>query len=139
MAHAHKAHVTGWVGWIAAAAFLILFAGIMHIIFGLAAVFSQGWYITATGTVYLLETAQWGWLMVVGGALMILSAALLYSGSMAGRILGSILVIGSIIANIAVFMATPIWSTLVIAVDILILYAIIAHGSETRNLDEVDV
>lgn len=140
MAHVqHKAHVTGWVGWIMAAAFLMLFAGIMHIIFGFAAVFSQGWYIAAGGTVFLLESAQWGWAMVVGGILMILSAVLLYMGNMAGRILGSILVIGSLIANFSVFMATPIWSTIVIVVDFLILYAIIAHGDEMKHLDEMDM
>lgn len=137
--HVHKAQVTGWVGWIAAAAFLILFAGILHIVFGFAAIMSQGWYLTGTGTAYLLNTEQWGWTLIIGGALMIMSAMLLYMGSMAGRIIAGIIVVGSIFANIAVFSLTPIWSTLAIVVDIVILYAIIAHGSEMKNLDEADM
>lgn len=139
MAQAHKAHVTGWVGWVAAAAFLILFAGIMHIIFGFAAVLSQGWYMTATGTVYLLSSAEWGWAMVIGGVLMIISAMLLYMGNMLGRILGAILVIGSLIANFSMFASAPIWSTLIIIVDFVILYAILAHGGEMKHLDEIDM
>lgn len=140
MAHAHKvqAHgtqVTGWVGWVITAAFLMGFAGALHIIYGLGALMAQGWYITSGSSVYFLDTTTWGWSLIIGGVLMILVAALLYSGNMAGRILGGIVAIISIIANMALFVATPIWSTIAIVLGFVILYAIIAHGGEMKELD----
>lgn len=141
MAHAHKAQVhnaqvTGWVGWIMTASLLMGIAGALHIILGFAAIMSQGWYIAAgSGSVYLLETAQWGWALLIGGLLMLLSSALLYRGNMVGRVLGAILVIGSLAANFSLFMATPIWSTIAIVLGFVILYAIVAHGSEMQQLE----
>lgn len=113
MAHAHKvqangAQVTGWVGWVMAAAFLLGFTGILHIAYGLAALMSQDWYITSAGTVYMLDMTQWGWALVLGGILMLVSSGLLYTGNMAGRVLGAVLTIGSIVANIALFAVAPV-------------------------------
>ena len=70
---------------------------------------------------------------------MLLSSELLYVGNMAGRALGAILAIGSIIANIALFAATPIWLTIAIVLGVVILYAIIAHGGEMKNLEVEEV
>lgn len=140
MAQAHKAHgthATGWVGWIVAASFFMILAGIMHIIFGFAGVMTQGWYLTGEGTAYLLDTAAWGWTMIVGGALMIIAAALLYNGSIAGRILGVIVFTVGLIGNMAMFDITPVWSSLAIVLNLFVLYAIIAHGREMKELEEV--
>lgn len=136
MAHARRAQVTGWAGWVVAVALLIGFAGLVHIVYGLAAIAGQAWYLSSIGPVYLFDTAQWGWAMLIGGIVMIASAALLYTGSMLGRVLGVILVAGSLLANGSLFLATPVWSTIAIAIDGLIIYAIIAHGDEMRRLDE---
>lgn len=134
--HAQKTHVSGWVGWVGVASFLMLFIGIMHIIYGFAALFSYSWYVTSPGTAYLLDLTQWGWSLLIGGSLMVLTGILLFNGSMAGRIMGGILVAISLIANISILLIAPVWSVLAIIFDILVLYAIIAHGAEMQHLDE---
>lgn len=136
MAHVQKTQASGWVGWIAVASFLMLFAGILHIIYGFAALFNYAWYVTTPGATYLLDITQWGWAMLVGGGLLVLTGTLLFMGNMAGRIMGGIVVLLSLIANISLMSITPVWSFIAIIVDILILYAIIAHGSEMQQLDD---
>lgn len=139
MAQAHRAqgtHATGWVGWIITASFFMMLAGILHFIYGFAAVLSQGWYLTGTGTAYLVDMTTWGWSLMIGGILMIVAASLLYAGNITGRVLGVILFVGGVIANIAVFTATPIWSSLAIVVNLFVLYAIVAHGDEMKELEE---
>ena len=139
MAHAHRAqgtHATGWVGWIITASFFMMLAGIMHFIFGFAAVLSQGWYLTADSTVYLFDAVTWGWSLMIGGILMIIAAAMLYSGSMAGRVIGVVLFVSGLVANIAMFSVAPIWSSLAIVLNLFVLYAIIAHGEEMKDLEE---
>jgi hypothetical protein len=136
MAHVQKTQATGWVGWIGVASFLMLFIGIMHIIYGFAALFSYTWYVSAPGATYLLDLTSWGWALIIGGSLLILTGILLFTGNMFGRVMGGILIGFSLIVNISVMMVAPVWSIIAIAFDILVLYAIIAHGSEMKNLDE---
>ncbi len=139
MTQAHRAqgtHATGWVGWIITASFFMMLAGILHFIYGFAAVLSQGWYLTGTGTAYLLDTGAWGWSLMIGGILMIVAASLLYAGNMAGRVLGVILFVSALVANMAMFTVTPIWSSIAIVLNLFVLYAIIAHGEEMKELEE---
>jgi len=136
MAHAQQTQVSGWTGWISAASFLMIFVGFLHIIYGFAALFNYSWYISTSSAVYMLDLTQWGWALLIGGGLLILTGILLFTGNMFGRVVGGVLVTASLLVNMSVLLITPLWSILAIVVDILILYAIIAHGSEMKNLTE---
>ena len=54
-------------------------------------------------------------------------------GNLAARIVAVVLAGVSALANLAFLPAYPIWSTIVIAVDVLIIYAIVVHGDELRS------
>lgn len=130
---AQEPHTTGWTGWISFASFIIALSGLIHLIYGIGAVMSQDWYLYSSGTVYILDTSAWGWGMIIGGAFMILTALLLASGNMFGRIIGVTLALLSLFANIALLSVTPVWSIIAIALALFIIYAIIAHGDEMKN------
>jgi hypothetical protein len=57
-------------------------------------------------------------------------------GVMAGqtwaRLIGILLALVSAVVNIAFVAANPVWSTILIAVDILVIYALTVHGKETK-------
>ena len=42
---------------------------------------------------------------------------------------------GSALVNAAFLAAYPVWSAMMIAVDILVIWAVTVHGSEIRNRD----
>lgn len=48
------------------------------------------------------------------------------------RVVGIILAVVSAVANVAFLAAYPIWSTIVIVVDVLVIYALAVHGREVR-------
>jgi hypothetical protein len=138
MSQVQHQQITGWTAWVGFAGFLMGFAGVLHILFGLGGVFGQDWYITTSNASWIFDSSAWGWSMIVGGALLLLSSSLLLAGNMLGRVIGAILAIASLLVNIALFAAAPVWSTLVIIMDVVLLYAIIAHGNEMKHLhDEV--
>lgn len=137
MAHAQKTHVTGWVGWIGAASFMMVFIGILHIIYGFAALYRYSWYVSTLSTSYLLDLTSWGWALMLGGMVMILVGILLFSGNLLGRIAGGIIVGASLIANASMLVVAPVWSIFAIVINFFILYAIIAHGDEMKHLDEM--
>lgn len=132
---AEEDRVSGWSGWVVFAAFVMGLSGIFHIILGIAGILSRDWYLYDSGDIFLFNATAWGWSMLIGGALLILSAALLLEGNMFGRIIGGILVVGSLLANIALISVAPLWSITVIVIDILILYAIIVHAGELKRLN----
>lgn len=133
MANVQQTHVSGWTGWIGFASIVMAISGIVHIIYGLGGIFTQDWYIISAGNdAYLLDVEAWGWTLLIGGILLLLASALLAMGNMLGRIVGVLLAAGSLLANLAMISVTPVWSILAIVVSMLIIYAIVAHGSEMK-------
>jgi hypothetical protein len=45
-----------------------------------------------------------------------------------------VLAVVSAIVNFAFIPAYPVWSLLIIAVDVLVIYALVAHGREVRTM-----
>ena len=98
---------------------------------GLTALFNDEYFIVGKqGLVVEVDYTAWGWVHLGLGALLIAAGASLFSGRMFGRILGVIVATLSAIVNIAFLAANPVWSVTMIAIDIIVIYAIVVHGRE---------
>ena len=126
----NSSHMTGWV---ALAAALMIVQGIINFFYGLGALANAHWYAYAHGTVYWLDISHWGWVVLLVGLLLILSGILLWSGNLFGRIMGVIFAVASFIANLNYFPVAPAWTTLALVLDVVIIYAILAHGKELKH------
>ena len=125
---------TGWVGWVVFAGFMLVLVGSFHVIQGLVAVFRDEVFLVGPkGLVVNVDYTTWGWTHIVGGALAILVGACLLAGQLWARIVAVIVAMLSAIANIVFLPAYPIWSTIMIAIDVLVIWAVTVHGSEIRN------
>lgn len=133
MAYTHYPQTTRWTGWIAFASFFMALSGIVHIVYGIAGISTQDWYAYTSTGAYVFSLTTWGWTMLTVGILLILSALLLLSGNIIGRVMGTILALGSVLFNIALIGAAPFWSILAIVINLLIIYAIVVHGSEMKR------
>jgi hypothetical protein len=49
------------------------------------------------------------------------------------RVTGIAIAVLSAVANLAFMAAYPIWATLVIAADVLVIYALAVHGAEVKS------
>jgi hypothetical protein len=125
--------VSGWVGWIGFASFLLLFTGFFHIIQGLADLGRHEVFTHASAYVWIFDYTKWGWINIIGGILLIVAALSLLKGGIWGRVFGGIVVILSMLASASSMPIYPIWSILVLIVDGLILYAIAVHGKELED------
>jgi uncharacterized protein (DUF983 family) len=54
------------------------------------------------------------------------------TGNMAARIVGVIIAVISATVNLLFIGAYPVWSTIIIAVDVIVIYAIVVHGRELK-------
>jgi hypothetical protein len=129
----HGVEPTGWVGWAVFAAFMMMLAGVFQFIFGLTAVVNDQYFVVTRDQLLLFDMTTWGWIHLISGALVFLAGISVLSGGMYGRIIGTILAFLSAVASLASIAAYPIWSIAIITIDVLVIYALTAHGSELKE------
>ena len=125
---------TGWVGWLVFAGIMMILVGAFQVIDGLIALFKDDFYVVRpNGLVVNVDYTAWGWTHLLLGVLLIAAGYAVFSGRVWGRTLGVIAALLSAIVNFAFIPAYPVWSILIITVDVLVIYALIAHGGELRK------
>jgi hypothetical protein len=77
-----------------------------------------------------VDYTVWGWVQFGLGVLAVGVGIGLFTGNLAARIGGVIIAAASAIVNLSFVAAFPVWSILIIAVDVIVIYAIVVHGRE---------
>jgi hypothetical protein len=126
---------TGWVGWIVFAGVMMVMVGTFHMIQGLVALFKDEYYLVGkSGLTVEVDYTGWGWTHLIAGAIVFAAGLGLFAGQMWARVIGVILAVVSAVLNFAFIAAYPFWSTIVIALDVFIIYALTAHGREMKSV-----
>ena len=134
VAYGNTPDPTGWTGWVVFASFMMILLGTFQVIQGLVALFDDGFYaVRSDGLVVNVNYNVWGTIHLLLGILVLAAGVGVLSGNLAARTLGVILASLSALANIIFIEAYPIWSIIVITVDILVIYALTVHGRELRD------
>jgi hypothetical protein len=124
---------TGWVGGIVFAATLMIMLGAFSIIVGLTAIFKSGFYVVnSSGLVINVDYSAWGWVHFGLGVVAVAAGIGLLSGQTWARAVGIAMALISAIVNLAFIPAYPLWSIVVIALDVIVIYAIAVHGKELK-------
>jgi hypothetical protein len=123
-------------GWALFAVVTLILVGGFQIINGLIAFFRSGTYqVRENGLAINVDYSAWGWTHVILGALALIAAMGLLRGAMWARILGVVLSVISAIVYMAFIPAFPALAIIVIAVDVLIIYALIVHGRDLKDTE----
>lgn len=118
------------VGVIIAAGCLLMLVGLFHMIMGLVAVVNQDFYVVGQQYVFQFNVTVWGWIHLVLGAVVLVAGVYLFRGAVWARTVGVIVAVVSAIANFAWLPHYPIWSLLIIALDVFVIWALVAHGRD---------
>lgn len=127
--------VTGWVGWVYFAAFMLVVLGFFQSILGLTALLNDEFYLALNGTLLVFDYTTWGWIHLIFGIIAIVAGTALFNGSMWARVLAVILVGINFLMQFAFVGVYPLWSIIVMVIDVLVLYALTVHGGEV-SIDE---
>ncbi|MBT3155238.1 hypothetical protein HTV45_30980 [Streptomyces sp. CHD11] len=132
-------HGTGWeaenpwaAGWTAAAAFLMVFGGIMAVFQGIAAIAEDDVFVSTRNFTYAFSLTGWGWVHLILGALVVAAGAALFKGATWARVVGVALAGLSMIANFVWLPYFPVWSIVLIVIDGFIIWALCAPRRESR-------
>jgi hypothetical protein len=120
------------VGWIWFGGLALILVGTFNVIHGLIAVFEDDVLVAAGETLAVLDLTAWGWVHTVVGTLQIVVGVVLLTGARWARIMAIVLVMLNAVAQLAALNAQPTWAVIIIALDVLVLWALVVHGEEAR-------
>jgi hypothetical protein len=124
---------TGWVGWLVFAGVLMILLGAFHAIQGLIALFNSEYYLVGpNGLSVHLDYTTWGWVHLIAGLVVIVAGIGVLVGQTWARVIGVLVALVSALASFTFIAAYPAWSCILIALDVLIIYALAVHGRELR-------
>jgi len=127
---AQRPRPTGWVGWVAFAAVMMMLVGCMNILVGLTALFADRIFVTGADGPLVLDVTGWGWVQLLWGVALAAVGYFLARGVDWAYITAAILVFLNLLGQMLFLPAYPFWALTVMAVDALTLWALIVHGEE---------
>jgi hypothetical protein len=134
-----RSETSGWaVGFTVFAAVMMLMVGAWQALAGLIAIFENEFYVTTRNYIFELDATTWGWIHLVLGLIVAFAGWGVLSGQTWARIVGITLAALSATANFLFIPYYPFWSILIIAVDILVIWALASHGREFREMKAAD-
>jgi len=125
---------TGWTGWIVFASVMMVMVGMFQAIEGVVGIFKDGYFaVPSKDLLVTVDYTAWGWAHLGLGIVAIVTGIFLLTGRTWARIIAITLAVLSAIFNIGFLAAYPVWSTIIIAFDVLTIYAVAVHGGELRT------
>jgi hypothetical protein len=121
------------VGYIMFASFILIMIGIFHAIDGLAAIVNNTFYSQVGDYVFKFDVTAWGWIHLIGGIVILIAGFSLYGGAIWARTVGVIVALISAIASFASLPYYPVWSILIILLDICVIWALTIHGRDAAS------
>jgi hypothetical protein len=116
--------------WAALAGCLFLILGMFNLIDGIAALANDDYF--RVDELLFGDLSMWGVIFLVVGVLQLVTALLIFRGSLVGALLGITLAgVNAMIALLSVG-AYPIWSIIILVLDGVVIYALTVYGDALR-------
>ena len=118
------------VGFTVFAGVMMIMAGAFQALAGTVAIFENEFYATTRNYILKFDVTTWGWIHLLVGLLILFAGFAVLSGQTWGRVIGIILASLSALANFAFIPYYPVWSLVIIALDVFVIWALAAHGRD---------
>jgi hypothetical protein len=115
------------LGLVGFAGFIMITIGVFHIVQGIAAIIEDDFYVLTRNYAYEVDISTWCWIHLVIGVILVLAGFYVFSGTLWARIIGIILAVMSAVANFFYVPYYPVWSILIIALDVVVIWALATY------------
>lgn len=118
------------IGYTAFAGLMMIMIGVFHALAGIAAIWENEFYAVTDNYIFKFDVTTWGWIQLAGGVVVLLAGFGVFSGALWARIVGVIVAAISGMISFMFLPYSPVWSILIIAVDVAVIWALTAHGRD---------
>ena len=126
-------------GWIGFAGVVMMILGGINFFQGLIALFEDEYYVVTQSGYLVFDLTAWGWIMLIWGVILALVGFALISGQSWARWTTIVVVSLNVFAQLG-FLGNsnyPLWALTALALNIVVLYALIARWEDTQRELEV--
>jgi hypothetical protein len=114
-------------GWVAFAGIMIAIVGVLDFIYGIAAISNSRFYVH--GVNYIISDLNtWGWVIMITGVIQFCAAVAIFGRVEWGRWVGVATAAVNSIIQLIFIPAYPFGSLALFAIDILVIYGLVAYG-----------
>ena len=122
--------VSGWaIGGIAFAATMMVLIGVFQILAGLVAIFNDDFYVVTQNYTFDLDVTVWGWIHLLVGIAVLATGFGLFGRRPWAGVAAIMLCMLSALVNFFFIPYYPIWSLIVIALDIWVIWSVTRAGA----------
>ena len=125
----------GWIkiGLVTFAGVMMIAIGVFQMLEGIAAVVEGEFYVVTTDYAYKIDVSVWGWIHLGLGIVVMLAGVLVFSGTLWARIIGIVVAVWSAIANFFFIPYYSVWPILIIALDVVVIWALATYPATSRT------
>lgn len=117
-------------GWVIFAATLFAIVGVFNFIQGIVFLVEDTWTVLAPDAILVFDLTTWGWILLILGVVEMVVAWGILSAQTWAQIVGIILATVAAVLNLLSISIYPIWGLIVLALQVLVIYALAVHGDE---------
>ncbi len=119
-------------GWVLFAGVMIVIAGFLNFIFGIAAIDNSSFFTDEGRYVIFTDLNTWGWILLIVGVLQLIAAFSIWNRHPYGRIIGVLTASLSAIAILFTVNAYPFAAFMLFIIDMLVIYGLVVHGGRSE-------
>jgi hypothetical protein len=112
------------MGFTLFAAVMMLISGGFQMLQGIVAVFDDEFYVVGRNYTFDVDVSTWGWIHMVGGGIVMLAGGCLLWGAKWAKAVAIVVAVLSALINFTYIPYYPVWSLLIIALDIAVIWAV---------------
>jgi hypothetical protein len=129
---AHRAHSAGWVvGLSLFAGVMMIISGVFNAMEGVVAVARNEVYAATPRYIFSFDLTTWGWIHIILGIIVLAAGFGVITGQLWGRVVGITIAALIMLANFAFIPYYPIWSLLIIALNVFVIWALCVYNRDT--------
>lgn len=124
-----------WAGWVAFAGMLMMIIGGLDFFQGLVAVIRDQYYVQGKNGALVIDVSQWGWIMMIWGVVLAFVGYGLLAGAGWARWLAILGISVNVLGQLGFDGGAgyTLWSLTVLALSIVVLYALIVRWDEAKS------
>jgi hypothetical protein len=127
-----KGSMAGWIGFAGVVLFIV---GGLNMFQGLVAIFDDEYFIPTRAGFLLVDLTTWGWVMMIWGFALVIAGFALQAGIGWARWFTIVIVALNFFAQLG-FLGNseyPVWSLTLLALNVIVLYALTVRWSESKS------
>lgn len=120
-------------GWIAFAGIMVMLAGFLNFVYGIAAIDGSAFFTDEGRYVIFDDLNTWGWFLLIVGVLQLVAAVSIWNRNAFGRVIG--IATASLSALMVLFTvnAYPFAAFMLFIIDVLVIYGLAVYGGRPRS------